>query len=442
MADFPFSIEGVRLATAARLPQGSLRRRFAESSFWSLCAAVLSRGATLITWIACARLVSQRDFGELTLIYGAVISGGVLAAFGVGTTTTRYVAELRLTDPARAGRIIRLSAVLSAVLGALLAGGLVLFASPIARHVLHDQALASSIVLAAGLVILNASNSHQLGTLAGLEAFKDLTRLSLWTGLAGCIICVVATMLAGIRGTICGLVISQAGNWLLTHIVLKRRAREAGIPQRAPGWWREIRVLYAFSLPAVLTSTLSGPIAMLMLYWLSRLPDGFNQLALYAAADRWRLAILFLPTSLLQAELPILANLAGDGAGAQFRKVVRANALLALAIVGGAAVICPLVGPFAMGIFGRSYRAGSTVLLLLCISAIPQVLNGVLGQAVVTRSMWARFGFDVLLFSIFAGCARVLIPSTGATGLAGAYALAFAITTSLLLVYVRKHQLA
>ena len=95
-----------------------------------------------------------------------------------------------------------------------------------------------------------------------------------------------------------------------------------------------------------------------------------------------------------------------------------------------------------MGIFGRSYRAGSTVLLLLCISAIPQVLNGVLGQAVVTRSMWARFGFDVLLFSIFAGCARVLIPSTGATGLAGAYALAFAITTSLLLVYVRKHQLA
>lgn len=34
---------------------------------------------------------------------------GVIAGFGLGTTATKYVAQLRISDPSRAGRIIGLS---------------------------------------------------------------------------------------------------------------------------------------------------------------------------------------------------------------------------------------------------------------------------------------------------------------------------------------------
>lgn len=395
----------------------------------------------MVTWVVCAHLVAQRDFGALTLLYNSALTVGALAAFGVGVTTTRYVAMFRSLDPARAGRIIRLSAIVSAVSGGVLATLLVVFARPVAIHFLGEPGLAGTVALASGLVLLNASNTYQTGTLAGLEAFRDIAGLSFWTGGIAAGITVAATYLAGIRGMLFGLLLGQAASWLFYHILLRRRCADAGIDVRGKGWWRERSVLFGFSVPAVLTSALLSPVAVLTQYWLSRCPDGLVQVALFGAADRWRQAILFFPTSLFQSVLPILSDVAKHGIDDQSRKIVRFNVLIAMGIVGISAAVCPLIADWVMSVFGRSYRAGGPVLTVLCLAAIPQAMNSALGQAVVLKSMWVRFGFDVLLFGVLAGSAFFLVPRIGATGLAGAYALANFVTTTCLFVRVRRYRL-
>jgi O-antigen/teichoic acid export membrane protein len=88
-----------------------------------------------------------------------------------------------------------------------------------------------------------------------------------------------------------------------------------------------------------------------------------------------------------------------------------------------------------MRVFGESYVGGATVLRLLCIAAIAEVVNGIVGQVIAIKSMWVRFGFDVLLVCSLLLSSYVLIPRWRGVGFAAAYAVAFFVVAGGLLVY-------
>jgi O-antigen/teichoic acid export membrane protein len=364
---------------------------------------------------------------------------GVFAGLGLGITATKYVSEFRRQDPTKAGRILALSAFAAFIWGSVITGLLILLAPFLAEHVLAAPQLAKPLAIGSGLVFFGAINGAQTGALAGFEAFKTIARVNIYAGVVSFPLIVLGVSRGGLKGAIWGSVAALFINWALNNRALRRECAKANISYQFAGCRRELDILHRFSLPAFLGSILVVSAIWLCNALLARHPQGYAELGLYAAADKWRVAIVFVPTYVFAMVVPVLSNLHGESDGAGFRTVFRAtlqlNASLALL---AALVIAAFAAPI-MAVYGNSFRGGQTVLIVLALSAIAEVLNAILGQPLIAaRQMWWRFGFDVLLFAVLVGLAWVLIPKWGALGLAASYGVAYACASLAIFVFLQS----
>jgi O-antigen/teichoic acid export membrane protein len=392
----------------------------------------------IIAAVVCARFLGKEGFGALGMIQSTAGMFGVFAGLGLGLTATRYVSEFRQQDRMRAGRILALSGAVAFVSGAIITALMILIAPYVAKYVLADSQLAAPLAMASGLVFFGAINGYQTGALAGFEAFGTIARVNLYAGLASFPLIVVGVWRGGLPGAVWGSVASVAINWALNNRALHRECAKAEVSYQFASCYQEVRVLRSFSLPAFLAAIAVAPAMWVCNAWLVREPQGYAQLGIYTAADKWRLLILFVPASVVAMTLPMLSNLLGESDIAGFRKVFRANLRLNASLALFAALLISALAAPILALYGDSFRSGRAVLVVLALSAIPEVLNSVLGQPLIAaHRMWWRFGFDLLLVAVLLGLAWVLIPTWGALGLAASYALAFAITGLGLLLFLR-----
>jgi len=417
----------------------SLRARFAVGAFWSVFGAVISRGFLLAASVVCAWSLGKEGFGALGMIQSTAGMFGVFAGLGLGITATKYVSEFRRQDPTKAGRILALSAFAAFIWGSVITGLLILLAPFLAEHVLAAPQLAKPLAIGSGLVFFGAINGAQTGALAGFEAFKTIARVNIYAGVVSFPLIVLGVSRGGLKGAIWGSVAALFINWALNNRALRRECAKANISYQFAGCRRELDILHRFSLPAFLGSILVVSAIWLCNALLARHPQGYAELGLYAAADKWRVAIVFVPTYVFAMVVPVLSNLHGESDGAGFRTVFRAtlqlNASLALL---AALVIAAFAAPI-MAVYGNSFLGGQTVLIVLALSAIAEVLNAILGQPLIAaRQMWWRFGFDVLLFAVLVGLAWVLIPKWGALGLAASYGVAYACASLAIFVFLQS----
>jgi O-antigen/teichoic acid export membrane protein len=413
------------------IPAGSLRARLTLGALWSVAGAVISRGFMLGASVASARLLGKTQFGELGMIQSTVGMFGVFAGLGLGLTATKYVAEFRHCDVGKAGRILTLSSLAAVLSGGVITLLLIMAAPSLARNTLAAPQLVGPLEAGSILVFLGALNGAQTGALAGFEAFRTIAIVNIWTGLWSFPLIVIGVWWWRLPGAVWGLVAAMAVNWLLNNRALRRECNRAGIRPQLASCQREWTVLYKFSLPAFLASIIVGPAIWVCNTLLVHRPDGYAELGLYTAADRWRLLILFLPTSVFGMVVPILSNLNGSGDQLGFRKVFRANLLLNSGLVLVPAVVVTALARPIMAIYGMQFRAGWPILIILSLSALPEALNAALGhQLIASGEMWWRFSFDFLLAAVLFTVAWVLIPQWGAIGLAFAYCSAFSITST------------
>jgi O-antigen/teichoic acid export membrane protein len=136
----------------------------------------------------------------------------------------------------------------------------------------------------------------------------------------------------------------------------------------------------------------------------------------------------------------MLSNLHGKNDPAAFRRLIRVNIGVSMAIVIVPAAAIMLLAPLAMGIFGTEYAEGSYTLVILAGSAVAVVLNTSLGQVLISRgAMGWRFGLDVLLAGVLALASWWLIPAWRDQGLALASLIAYSATTLALIPPVAWH---
>jgi O-antigen/teichoic acid export membrane protein len=423
-------------ASRGQPPELTLWERFVVGAFWSVAGAMISRGFVLAASVVCARFLGKEGFGALGMIQSTTGMFGILAGLGLGITATKYVSELRRLDPLRTGRVLALSAAAAFVSGSVITLGVILLAPYLAQHMLAAPKLAEPLTIGAGLVFFGALNGAQTGALAGFEAFQTIARVNIYAGLASFPLIALGVWRGGLQGAIWGSVGALAINWALNRRALRKECAKAGVSYQFAHCSRELSILHRFSLPAFLGSILVVSAIWVCNAMLARQPQGYAELGLYAAADKWRVLIVFMPTYVFAMVMPILSNLHGEGDGAAFQKVFKTNLQLngSLALVT-AVLIAVFAGPI-MRVYGNAFRGGRVVLLVLACSAIAEVFNGILGQPLVAaHKMWWRFGFAVLFMALLVGLAWVLIPKRGALGLAAAYGLAYACTNVTLFLF-------
>lgn len=412
----------------ARVLDSPLGYRLARGAFWSFLGTVISQGCGFAATVLVARMLGKEGFGELGVIQNTVGMFGVFAGFGLGVTATKHVAEFRLKDPAKAGRIMALCALFAVGSGGLIALGLALAAPWLAANTLAAPHLAELLQIGALLLLLNALNGTQTGALSGLEAFKTIAIVNLWSGLSRFPLMVGGAYLAGVNGAVWGLVVSTGINWLLNHLALRRESRRAVVPfgvSRACA--REWKVLYGFSLPALLSGAMVAPVQWAGMAMLVNQTGGYAEMGIFNAALAFKGVIVFLGAAI---NAPLLSMVANEKVSSE-SNLSKVNVLLTWSL--GVFVALPLLSfpEVAQVIYGEKFSGGAftkTFVLIILITCVFVYKQGLTRVLLARNHIWWVF-LSNLTWGAFFLCGAFFLVRLGAPGLATAYAISYVLST-------------
>jgi O-antigen/teichoic acid export membrane protein len=417
----------------------SLRGRFARGAVWSLIGAVIAQGTNLAASVITARLLGREQFGEYGMIQSTVGMFGILAGMGLGLTATRYVAEFRGPDPARAGRVIALATAVALGTSTVAVATIFAVAPWLAANTLNAPHLSAELRIAAGMLFLNALIGTQVGVLAGFEAFHRIARVNLARGVLTFPLAVAGVWLWGLRGAVLALVAAAAVGWVLNHMAIHEECTKNGVPVRWTGFWSDRFILWKFSAPAFLGGAMTSLAMWAANSLLVNQPHGYAKMGVFSAANQWRMAVAFLPLLLCQPLLPMLSNV-GVCNLRSFRKLLTASLWLGFGLSGLVAAPIALCSPWIMQAYGRDFRGGRPVLILLVLATVISSTAAVIGQAIASLDkMWWGFGLNSVWALVMMAVAVLLVPRYGALGLAGAFLASYSIHALTVGAFVHVH---
>lgn len=414
-----------------RLETSPLGCRLLRGAFWSLVGATVARACGFLATVMVARMLGRENFGALGVINSTVGMFGVFAGFGAGLTATKYVAEYQRFDSIRAGRVLALCRVVAWISGGAMTV-ILLFAGPwLATHTLARPELGRLLQLSATLLLLGAVNGAQTGALTGFEAFRAIAAINTITGLANFPFVLAGAYWFGLLGVVWALLVNSFLGCVLNYGVLRHRARQAGIRiSLEKGDWRaEWPVLWRFSLPAVLSGAMVGPVSWGASALLVNQPDGYAHMGTFNAANQFQCLLGFLGGMLAAPLLPMLAS----ERRRRSDRLETVNMLLNWTL--GVAVALPLMAfpELVELLFGQKYRSPEfrqTLLLVLFFCCIMLYKQGV-SRALTVRDMlwWGVLSNGTWAMALMGSA--ILTVRWGATGLACSYLLAYVVSTIL-----------
>ena len=381
----------------------TLAARLIHGSLWSIGGSMAARVLALLSAMLVARILGKATYGELGIVQSTIGMFGALAGFGMGTASSKFVAEFRHTDPARAGRVVALSSVVSWSSGIALAALLFVLAPRLADGALVSPGLAPYIQLSALLLLLNTVNGAQIGVLCGFEAFRGVSWINGFIGFLGLPLIVGGASLFQLWGVVWGLILAQAGGCLASAYIKRREAARLNIP--IPSWSKaapESSLVWQFALPATLGCLLANPVNWACTAMLAIQPHGWEHVGALNAANQWFGALLSLPYLIAQSVMPILSERIGAHDQARSAKIfiaaLKITALVTLPLV----IVGSLFARYIMAAYGDEFVGDwPTLVVSLMTSAVVAMQVPVGNLVAATGRMWAALGMNLLWAIVF-----------------------------------------
>ena len=430
-------------AWARHFPSGSLRHGLASGAFWSLVGATGARGSSLVAGIVIARMLGKETFGLWGIVLTTAGEFAGFASLGLALTATRYVAELRVTDPARAGRALSFCLVVALISVTAMALACAAASHVLAYRFFEAPALFIPLILASLVIFGNVGTSVMQGALAGFEDFRSIARSNVVQGVGLLAAGASMTCLFGLTGTVIGAAIAWLAALLVCVQRMVRNARNLGMPLGTKGIWQERSILWHFSIPSVLTGAVVSPVILFCQSVVARAPGGLMGLGGYQACLNWRGVVLFVPEAVRRVTLPMLSRLRGLKDQRRFILALWANIALNGGVAIAAAIPLVIFGRWILSWYGPAYPQDWDMMVVLIGSGVVQAINDVVTQVTAAmKKMWWNFGIHVVWAAVMLGAVLAFVPTYGVRGYA--YALAIATANHMLLntvaamVFVRK----
>lgn len=419
-----------------RLKVSPLGYRLAKGAFWSLAGNAISRASSFLATVIVARMLGKEQFGGFGIIQSTIGVLSPLAGFGLGVTATKYVAEFRETTPSRAGRILKLSGLLAWLTGGV-AGIVLLFVAPlVAVKALGAPELAPELRIGSLLVLFGAVNGAQTGALAGFEAFKQITFVNLWSGLAYCPFVVLGCWLSGLSGAVWGLTAGTAFACILNRWAIVQEARRYTVPLSESNWLSEMPILWNFSLFAVI-----GPLISFSARWFAnaivvRSPDGLRAIATCSVATQFQTLVIFLSGICAQAAMPIMADLISKGNRSEFNRFFLKNfAINILLCLGFTLPLLLFLDPL-IKLYGAAYSADKFAIFLFLPAAILLSAASFSVQALICEGSIKITSVNSIVWSIALVLTVVFLKSSGAVRMAIGNIIAYSLYLVIPLVWL------
>lgn len=397
-------------------PPEAVGNRLAKNALWSLFGTLGARAFSVLASVACARILGQANFGALGIIQNNVRAFAPISGRGLGTTATRFVARYRLSDPAKASRILSLT---------LFTGSFVILVTAIVFHSLSNYLalkvnrpdLVTEIRLSVLLFVAMSIFHLITEALAGFEGFRWIAR---GNQLEGFLLLVTIAFLSwqfGLIGAITAMIVSTSGAGLFLGWVLLAQAKAAGVNPFARFTWEEGAVLASYSLPNMLVLFTSLPAHWYAGILLAVQPDGAEQTALFNVAGQWRNVLLYLPAALIQASMPVLSQIRGDESKPRFERLVSLQVQLIWLMICGAGVGMMSFSALLLGIYGPEYRGAHSVIVFGAILAGMHSTSVFLNTAVASQAkMWFLWWTTLVSSVVLVIATYFLVPPFGASG--------------------------
>jgi len=405
--------------------------RFLGGAGWLLIGNVASRFSHLVASVVIARLLGKVGFGELGIIMSTVVTAGMFAGLGIGSTATKYVAEYWSDRPQKAGRIVGLSVAVCLVSSLLMALLLLIFADVLAANMLNAPRLAGVIRLSSLLLICSAMSGPVIGALQGLEGFKCVTRATVIAGILHLPIALVLVWFFGLSGAIITNTVSAGVIWLLAAKYLKIEMAKRDLAITFKNLGKELSVLWRFSVPAFLSGIMVSPVLWIANTIIAHQENGYSELGLINAANQWRSMLILLPQVFAITALPILSMAqATDDGRDDFQNGIDLMQRLTTFLVIPLFVFIFFLSEWIMRLYGEDFAGGAMVLGVIALGVCFQILGGtIVGTAIAARGrMWLGFLINliwgVILISIVYALASA---GYGAQGYAIGYSIAYAV---------------
>jgi O-antigen/teichoic acid export membrane protein len=340
---------------------------------------------------------------------------------------TRYVAQLRSTDPERLGRVLgvlRLAAVLSSILV-----GLTMAAASavIAGSALGDAAVQPLLVLGAIAVVFGGVDGYQTGALVGLEAMRSSALAMLFAVALGAPLTLLLANTHGDAGAVAGLVATYVlqccGSWWL----LRRECQQRGLHVSLRGGGMELRELVGFTAPSMLSGLMVAPTHWFVQAGLMRSATDGVQLALFAVAMQWFYSICFVPQFAGRIILPVLTDARARGQLTRSATILKSTVLAYGVTVVPVALAVALASAVIMGLYGAGLSGGGRALGVVALAAAVASICMPIGQAIAAEGrMWLGFAANLLWALVFAAGAT-LLAHAGAVGAGLALLIAYVV---------------
>jgi O-antigen/teichoic acid export membrane protein len=419
-----------------RIRSSSAGGRLAHGVIWSVVGAFGSRGLTLISYVIVARLLGTAGFGEFSAVQTTVGTILVIAGLGLGMTATKYVAELRYTDPGSAARMIALCQGAGLIAGVGIALAIIALASVLSRSVLADPHLITPLRISALIILFSTLASIQSQALAGFEAFDTLARINLAVAPIGLVATALGAYVWGVSGSILGLAFLQGLTWLFNRRELVRRLpllRTVRWVWPTPSEWE---ALYQYSAPVLLVSLVIAFTNWAAVAALVNQPGGYPEMGVFGAANQWLVALMVLPTIIGQVVFPHATLVIKEGYAASSRLVRHATAVTAAVSLPIVIIGCAF-SPFIMKAYGAGFGGSALTLVVVLVTAgLLAVQTPAVQIVAASGRMWVLLLTYLVWSAIFIGGALYGV-RWGAIGLAGARLLAYAIHTIAIYVTAR-----
>lgn len=433
-----FSISGVVRLQEIYFPKGSLASRLTKGVSWTVIGHSIGSASTIIASILVARILGATQYGSLGIIQSSVGTFMALAGSSLGLTGTKHIAELKLRDPTRAGRILSLTIHVAGILSGIMALGLLIGAPIIAKKVLISSPLAPNLRIAAMMLFFSGISGAQIGALAGFEAFKSIAFINTSRGMATILILWVGAKYFGLIGAFVALGVIEGFVCILCTWAVRKKARQANITVSRKGIWREVRVLHSFSLPAYLTAIVFFIAVWIGNLMLVRQPNGYAEMGVFNAVSQWQFAILFLPTVIAQPFLSIMANLEGTGEIKRYRKVLNLSIMVTTLAAFLPALIISSFSGSIMGAYGAEFNNGKIVLVQMALAAAISAPVIAIRNALTSKGkMWDVFRLFMAWSSVFI-LSFFFLRRQGAQGLGWAYVIAYFAYLCVSIILIKK----
>lgn len=410
-----------------RYTSSPVKARLAHGAYWGALAATAPRVITIFASFLLAHILGQSTFGEYGVINSTVSMVSAFSGLGLGATVVKYLAELKFSDPDRAGRILALSTIVNWISALLYALAFVLLGPWLASKTLAAPHLAPLLQLSAISLAMGTVNSIQQNVLTGLESFRISALITILTSTVQSVLLVFAAWMWQLTGVILALAIGSVITAIIYFNVIGNERHKYNIYliwNEAKDEWR---VLIKFSLPAFLGGILVGPA-----FWganaiLANQQNGYAELGILNAANQWQQVIQLIPGILGAALLPVMAEKFGNGDKLGSYNIMKKMMGIYAIIVVPAALILSLFSPLIMRGYGQSFETGNITLVIIVFTSALLAIMTPVGQFIAASGkIWPgflmNFGWAVCML-----IGSFMLAKWGAKGIAGARFIAYLI---------------